>query len=1133
MSPRSRLFQVLMVFVSVWIPHLSNTATAESVQLDGLNRIVMSQTFTDGERRAARALQEALEELWGRSVPIERVNTADGGPGIYLGPTLAIEAGLISREQLESVQVEGFVIHGEGERLAVAGPTQQGTLYGAYTLLRRLGYHHYPWRDGVDGRTLVRIDANPPDRLEGLPILDRPFLAHRDLLAHVDRGFFRSTMREYVLADPRRAENPELFGDDRGKDYSPYTFTGSDFPDWFHTAGYLVPRDLYYASNPAYFATRKGKTIPPSRYIRSALCETSEGGRAVAAQRLASWMDLRDELRVFCVAPSDTVVCECDRCRASDPIPTYTTDRVMEWVNAIAGPMAQTHPDKTVFTGAYLQTVKPPLQTRLAPNVVVLYAAWFWNSRATSATTYESPLNMMAMEEFFSWLRHSPGQVGLYDYPSDEAFGTAARIKFAASHDVRHIYYNGAQGDLVQWLGSELSWDPFQDVEPLLQAYGEARYGPASEPMLALLRLRRATQERHGQHTRAVFSRRKQNGPSAPASYFQQASQLTAAALSDAQKTDPLTRLRVGVDVIQPWLDQLGAIHPRQGRPDLRVSEQAFAQQLAKFESHCAQVIQAAQDADLRRLVQNIDKLTTKSLEALKADASDAANQQTPASDLLFDPEANDDAGVAYRDTTSGAIPTSHAYAFDTANEASQWVSDASQPSLAKPVQAVMFKSVTGARVKGVRAYLPLSKLPVHQVGNQSMHLGRFYLERSLESALPLDGGHWVEFYVHATADVPVTLYVQGTHIDFYLREGEQMIRFDLRTLDPRRDDYRDWDGIKNIGLDVWAQDSVYPHSPAKDVVLTLLNVSTRNHIPPPQNLPAKKPVVWLSRFTPTVPHQLPDLNEWSALYQRQDQPGPTIEFARFNSSPQFRTFIMHGVLTPISRIVSAGESAEAAVTMQDGVERSFGVRLPIESFDATDSLANAIVLGEEPAIRSGQVDPGELDYVGEAGYIVKADRGRVMIAARDAAGLQAGVDRYLTDHHATCLGTSRAQFADLAHGYLHELFAVSRPWFPAAALAGMPRSAQGDGDDNERDVESVLALAENIKAVARRGDHVLPDNLLEIGSRSELARYVTSRLIRDPFDDAARAINRYMTQASHEQGQEQGQQQQQGQQGD
>jgi len=137
---------------------------------------------------------------------------------------------------------------------------------------------------------------------------------------------------------------------------------------------------------------------------------------------------------------------------------------------------------------AYGNATRPPLEVRPESNVTVLYCPWYWNSRTTSATSWANPLNITAMKEFTSWAMAFPGQMGLYDYPDSWVHGRAERLKFLAKRGAKVFYACGGNGDLYQWVGARLLWDPWLNTEDLVEEFVQAYYGPAARPMGEYLR---------------------------------------------------------------------------------------------------------------------------------------------------------------------------------------------------------------------------------------------------------------------------------------------------------------------------------------------------------------------------------------------------------------------------------------------------------------------------------------------------------------------------------------------------------------------------------------------------------------------------------------------------------------------
>lgn len=562
---------------------------AGDVHLERLGRIHVPAEPDSAEAEAARVLQEKLETYYNLELDITEGTPGPDIPAILVGRA-AIDAGMIAPTELDAVKHDGYVLRGAGNRLALAGYARQGTVYAAWALLRHLGLRLYPWANGADDGAVEVFEPVAREVVPPFEVSRKPFFEHRDLRTHLDRGRWGGAIREYTLGDPSQAANQDLFGRDgrqRKPGYTKYKFDRGDWTDWFHTAAYLIPRDIYYETDPEYFAIHDGQRIPPSRYARSQICTSHPDVVRISIERALEWMDIQKDRRFFCVASADTRMCQCDTCLKADPLPGQCTDRMLIWVNAIARAAKARHPDKVILTGTYIETVKPPLRVKPESNVVLMYCPWFWDSRATSDVSLASPLNITAMKELMAWCMRFPGQVGAYDYPGACVHGTANRVKLCAKHGVRVIYFNGPRGDLLQWINSQLIWDPFLDPETLQDEYVQAFYGPAAEPMGEYLRLRREAIEEHAVHGRAIFYRGRALPGAVGSEYVYRARDLLRSATGQVWRrrpnTDPKTQVRILGGVLEGTQELLRAAHPVTGNRYGRMSVNQYRALVAQY----------------------------------------------------------------------------------------------------------------------------------------------------------------------------------------------------------------------------------------------------------------------------------------------------------------------------------------------------------------------------------------------------------------------------------------------------------------------------------------------------------------------------------------------------------------------
>ncbi|MFQ5808514.1 MAG: DUF4838 domain-containing protein, partial [Armatimonadota bacterium] len=935
------------------------------------------------------------------------------------------------------------------------------------------------------------------------------------------------TIRGYTLGDPSQAANQDLFGRDgrqRKPGYSKYTFDRGDWTDWFHTAAYLIPRDIYYEPHPEYFAIHNGKRIPPSRYARSQICTTHPDVVRISTERFLEWVGIQQDRRFFCVASADTRMCQCDTCLAADPIPGQLADRMLTWVNAVARAAKAEHPDKVILTGAYIETVKPPVRVEPESNVVIMYCPWFWDSRATSEVSLDSPLNVTAMKELMAWLVRFPGQVGAYDYPGAAVWGTAERVKLYAKHGMRVIYFNGPRSDLLQWINSQLIWDPFLDTEKLEDEYVRAFYGPAAGPMGEYLRLRRETMEEHAVHGRAIFYGGRALPGAVGSEYVYRARSLLIEAadrvLRRRPSADPKTQARVLGGVLAGLHELLRAAHPVTGNRYGRMSVNGYKGEVARYVTLSQIYVGCCDNLGVKYLARQHRSTFRDTMSALGIKLPEAEDEeligktQAELGELLAQ-------SLPEKLTFPAAPPKPITVRFDGADEAGKWLSDGTQADLISPAEMATVTTPSGDGLRGVRIDAPLSRLPTIPKGNITIHAGRFYAERVLDEPMDVRGCCFLDLHMLASHDVPVTLYVDNLHSDFHLHAGEQIIRIDLRNFGTTEQfDWTKWSKLERIGIDIWPQDNYYPFPETRDTEITLLSMTVGAQRPEPQSLPHRGKAVWLSQFRSNIPHGVAVPRErYDELMQRQHYKHVGLDYGWKYLKEGFRTFTEHRAVSPIYGIVISSKAGRieraAADELQRLLAKATGVTLPINPANvrAEASVGNVILLGEA-AKAAGLVTDMELKYVGREGFVINAHNGRIAIAGPDAAGTAHGVARYLEDHGVRFYTPAAPQTRALRRGLLHELYTLERPFFKQRPVAGgwqlmAQRPARGGGGGGG-DAEAAAALAESIKDAARRGDRTVPRSLIADAEKSPLSRYVAAKLLWDPFDDATRMIREF-----------------------
>ncbi len=368
-------------------------AAGEGVPVDGLRGIYVAPQAAAAERKALATLQRGLKALYGVELPA--VPDVEGRV-ILLGAAPGVAAGLLTRQDLDRVAPVGCVIRTDGGRIAIAGPTAAATDYGVERFLDRLGYRCYADLNGFFRETAHRV-AVPPDG-RTIPALN---FEHKPALIY--RSAHSSARGEW--ADCSVLLREEVSG---------------KTDQWIdHSAGYLVPKDLFYDAHPEYYAmTKEGKRVAREdfSYHRTPLCLSNPDVTRISVERALKWVERQPDRTFFPISYGDTGLwCQCPKCLALDPAPGQYAARVLQWVNPVARAIRAKAPDKIVVSFGYGGTGAPPADGVLEPNVHIMLAVPFAgyvcidHARRLNALT-----NTLATLR--GWQRLAPGRVGVCEY---------------------------------------------------------------------------------------------------------------------------------------------------------------------------------------------------------------------------------------------------------------------------------------------------------------------------------------------------------------------------------------------------------------------------------------------------------------------------------------------------------------------------------------------------------------------------------------------------------------------------------------------------------------------------------------------------------------------------------------------
>jgi hypothetical protein len=307
-------------------------------------RIVIADDASAPLRAAAEDLQRHIAEITGAEPEIGGDTGRPAPREIVLGDNAHLRA-VKEQAGLKDLGPEGYVIRTSGQRLIIAGATNEGTANGVYGFLQdHLGCR---WL-APDCSVVPRRDAivlEPIDERVVPPLLFREVYQAEAMDPDYARRN-RLNGNASIIADNRMVSERH-----RGWDM------------WCHSFFAVVPPDKYLQEHPEYFSLVDGE-----RQAKQ-LCLTNPEVLEVVTEALRQRIAANPEAQYISVSQMDWGgACQCDSCRAIDEREGTPMGSLLEFINKLAARF----PDKTISTLSYTYTRRPPKTIPPAGNVVIV-----------------------------------------------------------------------------------------------------------------------------------------------------------------------------------------------------------------------------------------------------------------------------------------------------------------------------------------------------------------------------------------------------------------------------------------------------------------------------------------------------------------------------------------------------------------------------------------------------------------------------------------------------------------------------------------------------------------------------------------------------------------------------------------
>ncbi len=434
-------------------------------------RIVVAAACEPAEMTAATELQAYLAAMSGVTLPIVKDSEAAAPKEIVVGKTNRAAAGTYEKEDSWRAEVKDAALY-------IAGGSPRGTLYGVYGFLESLGCRFF----ATDVETVPEIKTVyvlSDTRLEKTPAFD-----YRDVYwacAYDPDLGAKLGLNASVNSGLGRYLTEEQGG---GISYAEHLV---------HSMMYVIPPSMF-AEHPEYFCERGG-----NRYCgglnKYQACMTNPEVLQLTITAVRSWLEKYPDAKIVTVSQADNdFYCTCAGCQAIIDEEGTAAGPVLRFVNAVADAIAEDYPDVYVDTLAYHHSIVPPKVTKARDNVVIRFCL----SNGCVSHAYNDPDcadNQLVREAIVAWKEICP-RLYVWDYNSNYTHYLCPKPNFALLQTNARFFYenkvvgafyqgiynepnnkDGEFGALRTYILAKLMWDPYADVDALMDEFMLAYYG--------------------------------------------------------------------------------------------------------------------------------------------------------------------------------------------------------------------------------------------------------------------------------------------------------------------------------------------------------------------------------------------------------------------------------------------------------------------------------------------------------------------------------------------------------------------------------------------------------------------------------------------------------------------------------
>ncbi len=290
-------------------------------------------------------------------------------------------------------------------------------------------------------------------------------------------------------------------------EYVPDCFGGNTkYPEDFfiHTFQKFLSNEEYFEEHPEYFSLIDGERRKQGHgdilggVGGGQLCFTNPDVKKIVAKNVLKELETYHSYGIMDVSENDVVknsFCQCEECKKVKEREGSDSGALLEFINFVAGKVADKYPNVKISTLAYVESSKPPKNIKPRENVIIRLA--------NKSGLYPYPIVYAdKTEDFYSnfkaWVKLG-AELYIWEYTANFLSWLLPRpnldvidkdINLFADNGVYGIFlqsnYYGPgenQGKLRAWVYSKKMWDPSLKVEDLIRDFNHGYFGKAADCM--------------------------------------------------------------------------------------------------------------------------------------------------------------------------------------------------------------------------------------------------------------------------------------------------------------------------------------------------------------------------------------------------------------------------------------------------------------------------------------------------------------------------------------------------------------------------------------------------------------------------------------------------------------------------